>query len=221
MRGWRSSWRNLSAATVLAACGASASLAAEPTSGTTEAKKAPAQPPAVVQRDGQNVQVEIRAVEAKPGEKSNVLYFQTTEPVAGGTGTITVTGVAISPEERQRLEKEIADLEATARELKQAGKARAAQAVAEEVEKLKRRLAGPLTVTAAGGMGGMGMGGMGMGGMGMGGMGMGGMGMGGMGMGGGVPGPVLNLTPEEREAPHETPQGRCGGTAAGRPERPG
>ena len=170
MSGWQSSWRRSLAATVLAACWASASPAAEGPSILIEASKAPVQPPVVVQQDGQNMRVEVRAVETKPGEKPNVFYFQTTEPIAAGTGTITVTGSgAVSPEDRQRLEKEIAELVASARELNRAGKTRASQAVAQEAERLRRQLAGPTTVTAAGGMGG------------------------------GVTAPGLNLTPEERE----------------------
>ncbi len=70
----------------------------EPTSGTTKARKAPAGTAVVVQRDGQNVKVEARLVEVKPGEESNVFHAQTAVTAARVTDATTVTEAAMSPQ---------------------------------------------------------------------------------------------------------------------------
>ena len=82
-------------------------------------------------------------------------------------------GPTIPPQERAELERRLADLAKKAQDLKSAGKYEESQRVWQESEEIRRRLAGP-----PGGMMGFG---------------------GGMGGGFGAVGPIMTLSPEERE----------------------
>jgi hypothetical protein len=148
--------------------------------------------------DAQRLGQEAQAIKGRlAGPQGGVMRFG--GGMGGGGG-----GPAISPELRQRLEKQLADMEAKSRELKQAGKTEEAAQVWQQVEQLRAQLAGPPGgkggFGGTGGMGGsFGGGGGGMGGGGFGG-GMGSGGMGGGGFGGGMAGGVpMNLSPEQRE----------------------
>jgi hypothetical protein len=120
---------------------------------------------------------QMRGMKITFGEKGRVMVFG---GAGGGGMAVGVGGPPLPPEERQRLERRLDELEAKIRELKQAGKNEEAEQLRREGEEIKRRLVGPPA-----GMMGPG----------------GGMGMGGFGGGGfGVRGPMMpQLDPPERE----------------------
>ena len=122
MSVWQSSWRHSLAATVLAACWATASEA------PAQDPKGPQQGVTVVQKDGKEVRVEVRAVERKPGEPSKVVVTQTMEQVQT-TGDME--------HQRQVVHEKIRDLEARMKSLRNAEEI---EAVRRQIEELLKNL---------------------------------------------------------------------------------